>query len=145
MTVKPVNKINQNQNQDRDMTVPPMDAVDLDRRTGGKNNVFPESAEEAEESGGSSTEEVESPKSVAGFARKKMVGRFMHSQILRVKEEEMMFFAEDIGKSSLNKETSSETDRYPKRSLDVVVFSRPMLPYSPLSGKTASTVRPALH
>ncbi|KAK2654985.1 hypothetical protein Ddye_008037 [Dipteronia dyeriana] len=144
MTVKPVNKINQNQNQDLDMMVSSMEVVDLYRRVGGKKNVFPASDEEADESSGSSAEEAESPKSVARIARKKVVEQFMHNQILRVKEEEMMFYTEDIGKRSLSKETP-ETDRYTKREVDVVVFSRQTLPCSPLSGKTESSARTALH
>ncbi|KAK3212735.1 hypothetical protein Dsin_017441 [Dipteronia sinensis] len=112
-----------------------MEAVDMDRRVSGKKNVFPANDEEADESGGSSTEEVESPKSVARIARKKVVEQFMHNQILRVKEEEMMFYTEE----------TPETDRYPKRHVDVVVFSRQILPCSPLSGKTESSVRTSLH
>lgn len=122
-----------------------MDAVQ--RRVSEKMKKVAFTTEEAEESGGSSTEEVESPKSVARFARKK-AGFVQHSQVLRVKEEEMMFFAaEDI--TLMTKEppetTTAAGDRYPKRRLNVVVFSKPMLPCSPLSGKTDSTVGAALH
>lgn len=152
MTVKPVDDIiDQDRDQDRDLESS-MDAVDIDRRISEKMKKVVFSVEEAEESGGSSTEEIESPKSVARFARKKAVvrGFVQHSQVVRIKEEEMLF-AVDIGRSTLISKESPETtttatvDRYPKRRVDVFLISRPILPCSPLSGRNHSTVGTALH
>lgn len=131
MTVKPVNK----------MSVP-KDSLELvGRNIGEKKSGFPvrkvrmevAEAEFDQESGGSSTEEVEleSPKSVANFGRKKL-GGFVHSQVLRVKEEEFLL-REDIDSDR------KKSDCYQERHVNVVVFARPFLPCSPLSGKSANT------
>lgn len=131
MTVKPVNEMSVS-----------MDSFELvGRNIGEKKSGFPfwkvrtevPEAEVDQESGGSSTEEVESesPKSVANFGRKK-IGGFVHSQVLRVKEEELLL-REDIDSDR------KKSDCYQERHVNVVVFARPILPSSPLSGKSASS------
>ncbi|KAL5582320.1 hypothetical protein UlMin_014762 [Ulmus minor] len=83
-------------------------------------------SETDQESGGSS-EEMDSPRSVERWRRKKA---YVHSQILRIREED----------SHLGEDISERLDAKENRvasSLDVFLFSRPILPCSPLSGKTA--------
>ncbi|XP_030513213.2 uncharacterized protein LOC115727187 [Rhodamnia argentea] len=88
------------------------------------------------ESGGSS-EEMESPRSLAGKwmrrAEKKLA--CLHSQVLRIREEDL-HLGEDIGEglSSKDKVSSSATVAAASRD-DIVVLSRSILPCSPLSGK----------
>ncbi|GKV08713.1 hypothetical protein SLEP1_g20309 [Rubroshorea leprosula] len=95
------------------------------------------------ESGESSTEEVEveSPRSVV--VKKKV--EWVHSQVLRIREEESHLgedFLSDLRGLS-GKDSKTVVGGSPKRHrVNVVVFSRPILPCSPLSGK--NTVK-ALH
>ncbi|KAJ4707469.1 Integrin beta-like protein [Melia azedarach] len=146
MTVKPVKK-----------TLVSMDAVGFDRSVVGETmDVFPKvrmeevALEADQESGGSSTEEaeaeVESPKSVAKFGRKKF-GRFVHSQILRVKEEELLLKEDIDGEGCLNNKERKKSDCYQERHVNVIVFARPILPSSPLSGKstTSTSLKAATH
>lgn len=91
-----------------------------------KSKLHTES-ETDQESGGSS-EEMESPKSVGQWRRKKKLA-YVHSQILRIREEDS-HLGEDIGGSL------SANDKVAK-PLGVVIFARPILPCSPLGGKTA--------
>lgn len=96
-----------------------------------------------------SSEETESPKSVAKVAdwRKKMA--YVHYQIRRIREEDL-HLGEDIGEGFNAKEKinsigdwcdvrhnpphSYHNDRVSSQ-MNVVIFSRPILPSSPLSGK----------
>ncbi|KAF5749002.1 hypothetical protein HS088_TW04G00963 [Tripterygium wilfordii] len=99
-------------------------------------------AEADMESGGLS-EEVESPKSVAMRGRRGKV----HSQVLKIREEEL-HLGEDIGEGLYGKDGigavirdcidyNHHYNRSVRRpALDVVSLSRPILPSSPLSGKT---------
>lgn len=79
-----------------------------------------------QESGGSS-EEMESPKSVGQWRRKKAA--YVHSQILRIREEDS-HLGDDFGESLIVANGVISP-------LDVVIFARPILPCSPLGGKTA--------
>ncbi|KAJ7970969.1 Integrin beta-like protein [Quillaja saponaria] len=83
--------------------------------------------EETDQESGGSSEETESPKSVTkvrGPWKNKVA--FVHSQILRIREEDS-HFGEEFG-------DKVATFASP---LEVVLFSRPTsLPSSPLSGKT---------
>lgn len=104
-----------------------------------------------QESTGSS-EDVESPRSVVAKMKKwpnslanKNVNLYVHSQILRIREEDS-HIGEDIAENlstigaamNNNKFASDESDddhRY--HHVDVWIFlQRPILPASPLSGKT---------
>ncbi|GLU11100.1 hypothetical protein SLE2022_278690 [Rubroshorea leprosula] len=96
------------------------------------------------ESGESSTEEVEveSPRSVV--VKKKL--EWVHSQVLRIREEES-YLGEDLlggleglsGKDIIK--TAVGRGSSPKRHrVNVVVLSRPILPCSPLSGKTVKAL-----
>ncbi|XP_010550059.1 PREDICTED: uncharacterized protein LOC104821033 [Tarenaya hassleriana] len=90
--------------------------------------------EEAEtESNGSSEAETESPRSVGrwGFSKEKV-----HSQVLRIREEELCVIVED---KATNYCSDPEDRRYihPRR-LNLFLVSRPILPCSPLSGKVSS-------
>ncbi|KAF7130632.1 hypothetical protein RHSIM_Rhsim10G0040300 [Rhododendron simsii] len=79
------------------------------------------SGETDQESVGSS-EEAESPRSVARIRRwaaKKIA--HVHSQILRIREEDS-HIGEDLGEGC-------------PHMVDVVIFSKPILPASPLSGR----------
>ncbi|XP_073272493.1 uncharacterized protein [Primulina huaijiensis] len=86
-----------------------------------------------QESCGSSTEEVESPRSVMmmiaadGRNDRKSGGDKVraHNQVLRIRAEDL-HLGDDIGEGKLNK--------FGFR--DFVIFSRPVLPASPLGGKT---------
>ncbi|PON42693.1 hypothetical protein PanWU01x14_280060 [Parasponia andersonii] len=107
-------------------------------RSGASDRGFPglKSAEAAEQESGESSEEVESPRSVGRLRR------LVHSQILRIREEDS-HLGEDFGERetfSANIINNNNNNRV--SSLDVVFFSRPILPCSPLGGKT--TVK-ALH
>ena len=104
--------------------------------------IMQSEAEMEQESGESSSEEVESPRSVSRWRRRrrnnnnknnKTEKELIHSQILRIREEDS-HLGEDYGESRVAPLSST---------LNVVVFSRPILPCSPLGGKT-TTVK-ALH
>lgn len=103
-----------------------------------------ETSTEDQESIGSS-EETESPKSVAkaGDWRKKMA--YVHYQIRRIREEDL-HLGEDIGEGFNAKEKISnpigvgtwcDVGQQCKNShqMNLVIFSRPILSSSPLSGK----------
>ncbi|KAF8012977.1 hypothetical protein BT93_I0980 [Corymbia citriodora subsp. variegata] len=86
---------------------------------------------------GASSEEMESPRSLAGklMRRAEKELAYLHSQVLRVREEDL-HLGEDIGErlSAKDKVVSSSAAVAASRA-DIVVFSRPILPCSPLSGK----------
>ncbi|PON67329.1 hypothetical protein TorRG33x02_265020 [Trema orientale] len=108
-------------------------------RSGASDRGFPglKSAEAAEQESGESSEEVESPRSVGRWRR------LVHSQILRIREEDS-HLGEDFGERETFSANITNNNNNNNRvsSLDVVFFSRPILPCSPLGGKT--TVK-ALH
>ncbi|XP_057969408.1 uncharacterized protein LOC131158554 [Malania oleifera] len=96
-----------------------------------------------QESWGSS-EETESPKSVAKVRqwRKKIAN--VHSQVLRIREEDS-HLGEDIGEGLSTKDHKVMGCAHHHLHLhhhqvaphmDLMLFSRPILPSSPLSGKT---------
>lgn len=63
---------------------------------------------------------------------------FVHSQVLRIREEDS-HLGEDIGEglsAKDNKNAGGFIQRVEVRRVDVVLLSRPILPCSPLSGKT---------
>ncbi|XP_059670317.1 uncharacterized protein LOC132315896 [Cornus florida] len=103
-----------------------------DRCLNGKLKVRVELETESESNG--SSEETESPRSVTklGQWRTKRIA-YVHNQILKIREEDS-HIGEEIG------ELLSAKDKLPAHSvassLDLMLFSRPMLPSSPLSGKT---------
>ncbi|KAK8644313.1 hypothetical protein V6N13_123623 [Hibiscus sabdariffa] len=101
------------------------------------------------ESGDSSTEEseLESPRSVVLQMNKKLDRLVLHSQVLRIREEDS-FLGEDLVAADKNQVDfggdavgdggvggvlgDNNTGR---RRVDVVLVSKPILPSSPLSGK----------
>ncbi|EOY03429.1 hypothetical protein QUC31_017725 [Theobroma cacao] len=95
------------------------------------------------ESGESSTEEAEpeseSPRSVV-MEMKKKVER-VHSQILRIREEESHLGEDFVGGDKKNKNDvvcgggGEDFHEKRRRRVNVLVVSRPVLPCSPLSGK----------
>ncbi|KAH7532633.1 uncharacterized protein LOC132803407 [Ziziphus jujuba] len=87
-------------------------------------------SETDQESGGSS-EEMESPKSVGQWRRKKLA--YVHSQILKIREEDSHLGEDIYGSLSANDQVANGVIS----PLDVVIFARPILPCSPLGGKTA--------
>lgn len=102
-------------------------------------SVRMEAADVEQESSGSSTEELEeSPRSVTNFRR------YVHNQVLRVKEEELLLLREDVdGEGScLNmnniKDRKKSDSYFQERHVNFLVFARTatILPCSPLSGKT---------
>ena len=99
------------------------------------------SPEMDQESAGSS-EEAESPRSVGRWKRSKK-DELVHSQILRIREEDSHLGEDMIGESDLmtigvkEKLVAASRVRVTSPSLDVVFFSRPILPCSPLGGKTS--------
>ncbi|KAK3413370.1 hypothetical protein EUGRSUZ_I01937 [Eucalyptus grandis] len=114
----------------------------VDRRRP-KVSAAEEAATDAE-SGGSPVE-VESPRSLAGkwMRRAEKELARLHSQVLRIREEDL-HLGEDIGEglSAKDKVSSSSSSggaavavAVAASRADVVVFSRPNLPCSPLSGK----------
>ncbi|KAL3723268.1 hypothetical protein ACJRO7_035451 [Eucalyptus globulus] len=112
----------------------------VDRRRP-KASAAEEAATDAE-SGGSPVE-VESPRSLAGkwMRRAEKELARLHSQVLRIREEDL-HLGEDIGEglSAKDKVSSSSSSggaavAVAASRADVVVFSRPNLPCSPLSGK----------
>ncbi|OAY29832.1 uncharacterized protein LOC110601248 [Manihot esculenta] len=99
-------------------------------------------AEMDTESRGSSEE---SPKSVGKWRRNISNIRFVHNQVLRIREEDL-HLGEDIGEGLSAKDKVMNAGFGQNTQLgrvasvvDMVLFSRPILPCSPLSGKT--TVR----
>ncbi|XVF58251.1 hypothetical protein PTKIN_Ptkin07bG0049500 [Pterospermum kingtungense] len=95
------------------------------------------------ERGESSTEEaeVEWPRSVVVQMKKKV--ERVHSQVLRIREEESQIGEEFVGnvKEINNSDVvcggvSHEKRRRPRR-VNFVIVSRPILPCSPLSGKNS--------
>lgn len=87
-----------------------------------------------QESGGSS-EEFESPKSVAKVGKWTKNNACVHSQVLRIREEDL-HLGEDIGEGLSAKDKVSSPHHHVSSQMDVVLLSRPILPSSPLSGKT---------
>lgn len=88
-------------------------------------------AETDTESGASSTEEGESPRSVAMWrGRKAAAAGCLHSQVLRVMEEDL-----HLGEDTVTSGTSGGASRLDHH---IVILSRPILPCSPL-GKKGST------
>ncbi|CAK9162895.1 unnamed protein product [Ilex paraguariensis] len=87
-----------------------------------------------QESAGSS-EEMESPKSVARFGRwnAKDINVHVHSQILRIREEDS-HLGEDVGECLGAKDKLAV--HHVESRVDYMLFSRPILPASPLGGKT---------
>lgn len=93
-----------------------------EERVGGKR--FGEMETDQESVG--SSEETESPRSVTRIGRwttaaKKMA--YVHSQILRIREEDSHIGEDFVGEGC-------------PQVVDVVIFSKPILPASPLSGKS---------
>ncbi|XP_021297563.1 uncharacterized protein LOC110426631 isoform X2 [Herrania umbratica] len=105
-----------------------------------KKEVLEKSVMEVD-SGESSTEEAEpeSPRSVV-MEMKKKVER-VHSQILRIREEESHLGEDFVGGDKKNKNDvvcgggGEDFHEKRRRLVNVVVVSRPVLPCSPLSGK----------
>ncbi|GAV72342.1 hypothetical protein CFOL_v3_15830 [Cephalotus follicularis] len=87
-------------------------------------------------------EENESPKSVQSWGRKRKeeVVKKLHNQVLKIREEDSNI-GQDIG------EKDKVHGGYTTNPVDLVFFTRPILPCSPLSGKTtsATTTVKALH
>lgn len=90
-----------------------------------------------QESGGSE-EEFESPKSVAKVGKWTRNIACLHSQVLRIREEDL-HLGEDIGEglSAKDKVSGHHHHHHVGSRMDVVLLSRPILPSSPLSGKTS--------
>ncbi|KAG8634297.1 uncharacterized protein LOC110607994 [Manihot esculenta] len=94
------------------------------------------------ESAGSSEENEESPKSVGKWGRNISNVAFVHSQVLRIREEDS-HIGEDIAEGLSTKDKVINAGfgqntqlRRVASTVDVVFFSKPILPCSPLSGKT---------
>ncbi|XVF14247.1 hypothetical protein REPUB_Repub09cG0041800 [Reevesia pubescens] len=89
------------------------------------------------ESGESSTEEaeMESPRSVVVPLKKKV--ETVHSQVLRIREEESHLGEDFVGgdKENKNDVMCGGFHENRRRRVNVVLVSRPILPCSPLSGK----------
>ncbi|XVE68106.1 hypothetical protein DITRI_Ditri09bG0042700 [Diplodiscus trichospermus] len=96
------------------------------------------------ESGESSTEEVEaeSPRSVVVQIKKKI--ERVHSQVLRIREEELHLGEDFVGGGKENNNDvvcggnvsgGGGFHEKRRRRFNVVLVSRPILPCSPLSGK----------
>ncbi|KAF3444780.1 hypothetical protein FNV43_RR14473 [Rhamnella rubrinervis] len=86
---------------------------------------------ETDQESGASSEEMESPKSVGQWRRKKV--DYVHNQILRIREEDS-HLGDDFAESLI-----CAKDKVANRvisPLGVVIFTRPILPCSPLGGKT---------
>lgn len=94
-----------------------------------KSKLYTE-PETDQESGGSS-EEMESPKSVGQWRRKKAA--YVHNQILRIREEDS-HLGDDFAESLIS--AKDKVANGVISPLDVVIFARPILPCSPLGGKT---------
>ncbi|OVA09044.1 hypothetical protein BVC80_9097g115 [Macleaya cordata] len=80
---------------------------------------------------GSSSEEFESPKSVDEHGN----FRFVHHQVRRIREEDS-HLGEDIGEGLNTKENKLAVIQL-SSNVGALIWSRPILPSSPLSGKTA--------
>ncbi|KAM6550000.1 hypothetical protein CsatB_021676 [Cannabis sativa] len=105
------------------------------------NMICSEAGEITEQESGESSEEIESPRSVGGFSgRRNKQKELVHSQILRIREEDL-HLGEDLGESN-NSNISINNSGF---SLNVVVFSRPILPCSPLGGGNPDKNVRALH
>ncbi|XP_030468545.2 uncharacterized protein LOC115687202 [Syzygium oleosum] len=114
-------------------------AVDRDQPIDRRRSFGAAKSKVSAESGGSS-EEMESPRSLAGkwmLRAEKKLG-CLHSQVLRIREEDL-HLGEDIGECLSAKDkvvgSSSSAVVAAASRADIVVFSRPILPCSPLSGK----------
>ncbi|KAJ0260975.1 hypothetical protein HA466_0041910 [Hirschfeldia incana] len=88
-------------------------------------------AEEVEtESSGSSEAETESPRSVGRWGASPVTGKTVkervHSQVLKIREEDLCVLVED-------RAANTPYVHHPRR-LSLVMISRPNLPCSPLSG-----------
>ncbi|KAH1092121.1 hypothetical protein J1N35_019378 [Gossypium stocksii] len=103
------------------------------------------------ESGDSSTEEaeLESPRSVV-LQMKKKLDRVLHSQVLRIRQEDSHLGQDFIaaGDKAINKSQvvfggdvngggGGVFTENTRRSLNLVLVSKPILPSSPLSGKNS--------
>ncbi|CAH8361139.1 unnamed protein product [Eruca vesicaria subsp. sativa] len=86
------------------------------------------------ESSGSSEAETESPRSVGRWGGASILGKTVkervHSQVLKIKEEDLCVLVED-------RAANSKYLRDPRR-LGLVLITRPNLPCSPLSGRVKS-------
>lgn len=104
-----------------------------------KPRVSPEEEAATDTESGGSSEEMVSLRSLAGSWRRRAEKKFacLHSQVLRIREEDL-HLGEDIGEglSAKDKVSSGVTVATASRA-DVVLFSRPILPCSPLSGKVS--------
>lgn len=84
------------------------------------------------ESSGSSEAETESPRSVGRWITAATAKDRVHSQVLKIREEDLCVLVED-------KATNPEDRRYLRpRRLSLFLISRPNMPCSPLSGKVKS-------
>ncbi|KAI8533919.1 hypothetical protein RHMOL_Rhmol10G0048000 [Rhododendron molle] len=99
-----------------------MDDDSKDKRRISKVFYYEEKSGETDQESVGSPEEAESPRLVARIGRwtAKKIAR-VHSQILRIREEDS-HIGEDLGEGC-------------PRTVDVVIFSKPILPASPLSGR----------
>ncbi|PIN16305.1 hypothetical protein CDL12_11041 [Handroanthus impetiginosus] len=86
-------------------------------------------AEMDTDSNASSAEEVESPKSVVQKLKRRSVKVRVHSQVLRIRAEDS-HLGKDIGEGNLSLKDKFGVTQF-------MVFSRPILPASPLSGRTS--------
>ncbi|KAI8018826.1 hypothetical protein LOK49_LG04G03820 [Camellia lanceoleosa] len=107
---------------------------EFDRRLYAKPNpkVCGTEIETDQESVGLS-KEMESPRSVSKFGQWTLKNDvYVHSQILRIREEDS-HLGEDFGEVS----GSAHHHHLVSSHMDVMIFSTPILPASPLSGKTS--------
>ncbi|KDP45496.1 hypothetical protein JCGZ_09745 [Jatropha curcas] len=134
------------QQKSKDFLLPniAMESDDLAGKMGVK--VFTES-EMDRESGGSSEDVEDSPKSVGKWRNMEKLG-FVHSQVLKIREEDS-HLGEDFveGLSAKDKVINGGFGqniqfRRVASAVDVVFFTRPVLPCSPLGGKTAVEASP---
>ncbi|XP_052197127.1 uncharacterized protein LOC127804313 [Diospyros lotus] len=91
---------------------------------------------EVDQESAASSEEMESPRSVAKVGRwtaKKIAS--VHSQVLKIREEDS-HLGEDIAEHFSAKDKIAGHPHHLASRVDVVLFSRPILPASPLGGKT---------
>ncbi|KAM1076060.1 hypothetical protein ACFX2I_023516 [Malus domestica] len=84
--------------------------------------------DEREEDSAGSSEEMESPRSVGRWRRRTTKeGCVMHSQVLRIREEDS-----HLGESTVPIGAAAAAAGKDYHGMDVVLFSRPILPSSPL-------------
>ncbi|XAR51751.1 hypothetical protein NMG60_11006471 [Bertholletia excelsa] len=102
---------------------------EADRSTWGKSMTCAAEVETDLESIGSS-EEMESPRPVAKLIH-------VHSQILRIREEDSHLGEDCLDSLSTKDKFAGYHHRLYSSHVDVMLFSRPILPASPLSGKPA--------